>query len=430
MARTRSGPPGPDVKRRYYKRCHVSRVTTSCSAIALWLLLSAAAAAQISQASPLPLFPVLPAWNEPLDRLLTAPPGFAGPHAFLATDDDRFTALDLVTGQPAWSVAGTPVSAPASGDGLVFLAERGRLTAVRQADGTVAWQLPFTEPLAVPLTWDNGWLVGADAAGTVFAFRATDGELIWRRELGAPVHAPPALAADRVYIGLEDGRVVALDVTTGQERWSRQLGGPPNEMLALDDRIYVGSDDNYLYCLLAGPGDIDWRWRTGGDVIGQPLVDDSRVYFVSRDNVLRALDRRSGAQRWKRALASRPTRGPVRAGDVLLVSGLTPKVYAFAMKDGTPAGDIAAPGELAASPFVLTVHGLPQVVLVSRDLARGTRVLAMRRLIDPPMNTPLPVLPGVITVTVPGATAASPTPSLQPLVPPVAPPAGSAPPRR
>ncbi len=107
---------------------------------------------------------------------------------------------------------------------------------------------------------------------------------------------------------------------------------------------------------------------------------------------------------------------------LLLVSGLAPKVSAFAMKDGTPAGDIASPGELAASPFVTSVRGVPQVVLVARDIATGTRVLAVRRLIDPPMNNQMPPLPGAVTAApAPGGPTSPPPGGAAP------PPAGSAP---
>ena len=317
---------------------------------------------------------------------------------------------------------------PATGDGLVFVAGQDRLTALKEDTGSVAWQLPFAAALAVPLVWDNGWLIAADTEGSLFAFRATDGVLIWRQTLGAHVHAAPALAADRVYASLEDGRVVSLDVASGERRWERQLGGPPNEMLALEDRIYVGSDDNFLYCLNAGSGEVAWRWRTGGDVIGVPVVDDARVYFVSRDNVLRALDRRSGAQRWKRALPSRPTRGPVRSGSVLLVSGLAPKIYGFNLKDGAPAGDLSTPGELAAAPYVLTVRAVPQVVVVARDLAHGTRVLAMKRNLEPAMNAPMREWPAALMdPDLPSAPAAgaAPVPTAG-AVPVVAPGAGGA----
>ena len=388
-------------------RCIVRWVTTSCSAIALSGLLTASLHAQPARPTELRLFPVVPAWNNPLDAVMPAPPAASGTRAFVPIDGDRLMAFDLQAGGAVWTSPAHPLFVPATGDGLVFLAEPGVITARRQDTGAVAWRMPFAAELAVPLVWDNGWLIAADAAGDVLAFRAVDGVLIWRQNLDGRVHAAPALAADRLYVGLEDGHVVALDVARGTRLWSRRLGGPPNDMLATDDRIYVGSDDNYLYCLTASTGEVDWRWRTGADVIGAPITDGSRVYFVSRDNVLRALDRTSGGQRWKRALPGRPTRGVVRAGDLLLVSGLAPKVSAFAMKDGSPAGEITSPGELAAAPFVTLVRGVPQVVLVSRDIAKGTRVLAVRRLIDPPMNSQLPVLPGAVTTTpaVPGASA-------------------------
>jgi len=382
----------------------VPRATTSCSALALSLLATVAPLAQSAGSHELRLFPIVPVWSQPLEKIVTTAPAFAGRRAFFPVQGDEVTAFDLDRGMPAWSVSGIPVSPPATSGELLFLAEADSITALRQDTGKTVWRLPITLQLAVPLVWDNGWLIAADTSGAVLAFRATDGVLIWRQELGVRVHASPALAADRVYVPLEDGRVTALDVATGAEQWARKLGGPPNDLLALDDRIYVGSDDNYFYCLLSSTGEVAWRWRTGGDVIGVPVVDARRVYFVSKDNVLRGLDRRSGSQRWKRSLSGRPTRGPVAAGDLLLVSGLAPRVSVFAMKDGTPAGDITAPGELAAAPYVTSWLGLPEVVLVSRDVAKGTRVLAVRRTVDPQMNTPLPVLPNPILITKPAGT--------------------------
>ena len=404
------------------------RATTSCSALALSLLAAAIGFAQAARSSELRLFPVVPSWSRPLDKVVTAAPAFAGHLAFFPVEGQQVAAFDVQQGTPAWTAPGSPRSTPAVGDGLLFLAEPDTITALRQDTGEKVWALPFSEELAVPLVFDNKWLIASDVSGNVLALRATDGTLIWRTALGVRVHAAPALAADRVYVPLEDGRVVALDVTSGEKRWEHKLGGPPNEMLALDDRVYVGSDDDFLYCLLTKDGEIAWRWRTGGDVIGVPVIDEHRVYFVSRDNVLRGLDRRSGSQRWKRPLALRPTRGPVAAGDLLLVSGLTPKVMAFAMKDGTPAGEVAAPGELAAAPFITETRGLPQLVIVSRDVAPGTRILAVRRNVEPLMNTPLPVLPGVITIAKPGSPgdpfATAPASSAAPATPaPASPPA-------
>ena len=376
------------------------------------------------------LVPVKPAWAVTLQKVLAAPPAFTDRRAFFALEGGDVVSLDLVQGQQQWTARGAPTSTPATGDGLLFLVEREALTALVQETGAVRWRLPFSEPLDLPLVWDNGWLVGATVSGTIVALRATDGELLWRYELGARVHGAPALAADRVYVPVDDGRVVALQVETGEPLWEQRLGDKPNDMLALDDRIYVGSIDNFLYCLRSDTGEIAWRWRTGADVIGTPVADDKRVYFVSLDNVLRALDRRSGSQRWKRALPNRPTRGVVRAGDLLLVSGLSARVSAFAISDGAPVGDITADNELAARPHVTEVLGLPQVVVVSQAVASGTQVSALRRNVEPALGSQLPTLPNPIVIPKPeGAAGGTPAPGATPGAPgAAAPPVPVAPP--
>ena len=338
------------------------------------------------------LFPVRPAWNLPLNNALAAPPAMTGKHGYFAIEGNRLAAYDLEFGTLLWLVPARVASQPAVGDGLVFVVEPETLTAFSQLTGSIVWRVPFSEPLTVPLVWDNGWLIAAAAPGTILAFRATDGVLIWRHDLEEAVHARPALAADRVYVAVSDGRIVALRIDTGARLWERRVGGQPNDMLALDDRVYVGSSDNFLYAIDTATGEISWRWATGGDVIGLPIVDRRNVYFVSFDNVLRALDRRSGAQRWKRPLPLRPTRGLVRAGDAIIVSGVSRSAPAYLLKDGRPAGELAGAGELAATPYLVQNGNMPTLVLVMRDLAEGTMVRALTRSWEPAVAAiaPLP----------------------------------------
>jgi hypothetical protein len=80
------------------------------------------------------------------------------------------------------------------------------------------------------------------------------------------------------------------------------------------------------------------------------------------------------------------------------------------MSDGAPAGDITAAGELAARPYVTDAFGLPQVVVVSRDIEGGTRVSAMRRNVEPALGAQLPTLPNPIVIPKPEGPPASATP--------------------
>jgi outer membrane protein assembly factor BamB len=394
--------------KRYYNGVRLARTTTSCSAVALIALLGVAVPAD-APAPQARLFPVRGAWTLALDNALAAPPGFSETRGFFPIEGERLAAYDVVNGDLEWVVSARTEWPPVAGDGLIFLGPPGALVALHEETGDVAWETALDEPLSTRVVWGAGWLVAATRSGRVLAFRAGDGELLWQHDTGSRVHAPPAFGGDRVYISLENDRVVALDLMNGEVAWERRLGGPPNDALVLEDRLYVGSDDNFFYCLRTRDGEIEWRWRTGGDVIGTPIADADRVYFVSLDNVLRGLDRFHGAQRWKRALTLRPTRGLVRAADTLLVSGAAPRAAAFNMKDGTPAGEVTAAGELAGPPHVIdaSVAGLPMVVVTGRDIVKGAIVSAMIRSVDPVMApfsslpNPLPALPTQLNVPTP-----------------------------
>lgn len=362
-------------------------------------------AAQITRRSaqtPVLLFPVRAVWTLALNNPLTVPPVYSGSHAYFAIEGDRLVAYELERGRQEWMASAHAEIEPAVGDGLIFIAQPTSLTALRTKDGRIAWQLPAPGALAVPPVWENGWLVLATRTGSVLAFRAIDGHLVWRRDLGSPAHAPPSLAADRVYVPMDDSRIVALRVDTGDVAWEHRLGGPATGLLAQDDRLYAGSNDNYFYALHTDDGRVAWRWRTGADVVGVPVLDERNVYFVSLDNALRALSRKTGVQQWVRLLPLRPTRGPVRVDRTLVVSGIVPTLRGYNMKDGTAAGELSAAGEQAGSPYAVPTASteLPQVLVVTRDLTRGATATLFMRNLDPPLS-PFTPPPNAIKVTPP-----------------------------
>ena len=357
------------------------------------------------------LFPPETRWTLSLNSPLAAPPRFDESLAYFPLAGDRLVAYDLTFGTQLWIVGIATKSRPAVGDSLVFVDAGSRIVAFRQQDGAEAWGLPLTEPLAAPLTWDNGWLVAVTETGRVRAYRATDGGLIWERSLDAATSAPPALAADRVYLSLENQRVVALHVSTGDVVWERPLGGIPQEILALDDRLYVGVAGKIFYCIDTGSGRIDWRWPLGGDIAGVPALDESRIFIAARDNVLRAMDRRSGVLRWDQAMPLRPVSGPLPVGNMLLVAGIGPVVRAYSMEDGDPENEIKAEADLLAPPHVIEDPMRPTLILVTGSAGAGAEVRAIARRIEP-APVPIAPLPDPVLIEVP----ADPTTSDPPTV--------------
>jgi outer membrane protein assembly factor BamB len=383
--------------------------------------------------TPLPLTPVENIWGLALNNALTGAPAYDGTRAFFTIEGDRLAAYDLIDGTQQWLVTAHPQMAPVAGGGFVFIREADRLLALRSSDGATAWQLPIADKLAVHPVWDNGWLILALASGEVRALRATDGQLIWTRDLKSAAHAPPALAADRVYVPTGDSRIVALRVESGETIWERRLGGAPNEILALDERLFAGAQDNFFYCVMTADGRVDWRWRTGGDVIGKPVADDHYVYFVSLDNVLRAMNMVTGGQQWMRPLPMRPAWGAVRAGSTIVAAGLLPPMRAYNIKDGVAAGTLtgivtqppevptggAAPGEepqkktppppfvalpggaeVAAAPYVLEqpLTGAPMLLMLFRDIATGASATLVGHTVEPALVPAVAQLPNLIQI--------------------------------
>jgi outer membrane protein assembly factor BamB len=350
--------------------------------------------------APIPLLPTRTVWTLALNNQLIGSPVCDDTNAYFPIEGDRLTAYGIFSGTQKWMVSARPQSALVTGDGLLFFVEPDTLTALQTADGSIAWQLPLTEKVVVRPVWDNGWLVVALESGTILALRAADGHLVWKRDLGSPAHALPALAADRVYLPVTDGRIVALQVETGEPIWERHLGGSPSDILALENRVYAGSKDNFFYCLMAKDGRVDWRWRTGGDVVGTPIADDRHVYFVALDNVLRALDQTSGNQRWVRALPLRPVWGPARAGGTIVVAGQAPALRVYDLKEGTAAGEVPAGAEVASAPRAIEdpATKLPMLLAITHDVAKGAAAVLVMRSIDP-VIAPIAPLPNPVTLS-------------------------------
>jgi len=164
--------------------------------------------------------------------------------------------------------------------------------------------------------------------------------------------------------------------------------------------LFAGSTDRVIYCLMTKDGRVDWHWQTGGNVIGVPAADEGHVYFVSLDNVLRAMHPVTGAQLWFRPLPFRPAWGPARAGATVVVAGQTSGVRAFAVKDGVASGNIDTGGEVAAPLHVLQdpASELPMLVVVTRDISKGATTRLVTRGIEPALS-PVSPLPNLVTLS-------------------------------
>jgi len=356
----------------------VARVTTICCSLLAFLALA-------KPPEPIALLPLRGVWKLALNSHLAWPPAYDPLHAYFAIEGDRLVAYDVASGKQLWLVDAHLTQPPVAGHDVVYIVGDDHLEALRAVDGKSAWRVDLIEPLALKPVTADGWVVAATKAGGLLAFRESDGEKLWQQDAVSPLQAPPTIYRDRLYIPLSDGRILARELTTGEPLWEGRIAGSPNEILATEERLYVGSTDNFLYCLLTKDGRKDWRWRTGGDIAAKPAADNRAVYFVSFDNLIRALDLKSGGQYWMKPLPFRPTFGLRLSGSTVVVAGQSTTVKTFNARDGAPGIDIPAGDEVVAAPQVLqdASTGLPMLAIVTRHIANADSVSLSARTMDP-----------------------------------------------
>lgn len=309
-----------------------------------------------------------PRWTVAFDTPPVAPAGFDQETAYVPLAGSRLIAIDLERGQVRWQVDLATSVTPATGDGMVFTSLDGHVIALDQRSGATLWRTPLPGVLAGPIYWDSGWVLASTDGGELVALRAENGHALWRNPLGSPLAVRPSPSGERLYVALADGRLAALDLNTGAPVWTLALDQEVTGMLALGEQLLVGTRANVLHSISLDRGRIRWTQRAGADVIGAPAADDTLIYFVAFDNVLRALNRSNGNMRWTRNLPSRPSGGAQRADDIVLVPFSTTDIGAYLAATGAPAFTIRAAGELGGAPFL-------------RDNARvtATRLVAISR---------------------------------------------------
>jgi outer membrane protein assembly factor BamB len=308
-------------------------------------------------------------WSVTFATVPAATPGYDVSSAYIPLKGGQLVAVDLDRGTIRWTLDQMTAFTPATGEGLVFTVSEQTIQARDAATGAAKWQTPLPGGAAMPLYYDTGWLLASTAAGDLLALRASDGTVQWRRQLGAPLSGPPGPALDRLYLALEDNRLVSVLLNTGETIWSRTLPARVTSMLALEDQLVVGTAAKRFASIDLRNGRERWEWSVGGDISGRPAADDKRIYFASRDNILRALDRRSGNLRWKANLASRPAGGPLRAPGSVLMPMVSSEIAGFDPETGKPTVTVRAAGEIGTQPFVRQGMRItaPRLITVSRE---------------------------------------------------------------
>ena len=176
------------------------------------------------------------------------------------------------------------------------------------------------------------------------------------------------------------------------ELWRRAIGPGWSSFAVRGDRIYTQEqrgDDEVVSCYRLESGEPVWQHRDairfwesegGAGPRATPTVDGNRVYAMGATGRLNALDAESGAVIWSRNVPTDTEHAiadwgvassPVVFNGFVIVS-LSGRLAAYDAATGTPRWLGPAGGGGYSSPQLVTLHGIPQVLLI-----RGARTISV-----------------------------------------------------
>jgi outer membrane protein assembly factor BamB len=173
-----------------------------------------------------------------------------------------------------------------------------------------------TRRLNAPPVVHAGRVFTVDTMGEVRAFDAATGRLAWSARISLPKQAQGIAfgggvsAADgRVFVTTGLGVMVAYDAAQGVELWRETMPTPLRGAAAISgDRVFALSQDNQLFAMNVENGDALWSIAGTVEVAGllgtgTPAVDLNTVVVGFSSGELQALRAENGRTVWTDALA-------------------------------------------------------------------------------------------------------------------------------
>jgi outer membrane protein assembly factor BamB len=210
---------------------------------------------------------------------------------------------------------------PTVGNRVAILPGESRV----EADPALA-AVPVNLPPAITNPeWTQPGGEAAKSLGHVFV--AVSPQRRWTTSIGAPASknayygAPPAASGNRIFAIDTQARIAAFDAQSGQSLWTASLrrAGESDRVAfgggvsALGGRVYATSGFGFVAAYDAATGTELWRTDLELPLRGAPTVADNRVFAMTLDNQLFALNAETGERDWE-AIGTIESTGLLGAG--------------------------------------------------------------------------------------------------------------------
>ena len=270
----------------------------------------------------------------------------------------------------------------AAPDVVVLGALDARVHGVRLADGSRLWetQLPRLHIVSLQILSDGAILAGvsvrARGCGALVVLSPSEGTVQWTWNAKGMLHGAIAAAGTRLVcaaIRQRAGEVACVERGARRALWRTAFDGWVYGVLVQDDMVFAPCSDDGLHCLDLATGERRWTFATHGLVCARPLIHEATVYFGAHDAVFYALDI-DGRLRWRTELADRMSGAAAAVGELIVFGGWDAHVRALDARSGEERWAYDAGAPIVATPLVVdrTVYiGTDGGQLLAIDAERG-----------------------------------------------------------
>ncbi len=308
-----------------------------------------------------------------------ASPSVADGVLYVGSDDARFGAYDVETGDLLWEVEVPETTqgfhgTPSIGAEMVMIgAYNGTLYAFDRETGETKWE------------YTNGFQIGASPAlvpehgrvynthersnkggGQIVAVDALTGEEVWDVAIRAHPHSSVAVSVEqnRLFVGDNLAILHAVDTETGEVAWTYQLPQPGDSQSDIKTTptvieehglVVVGAWSKKIHAFDMESGELVWETEVGASVMGSTAYSPKHglVYLptLSPTRGLHAFDVETGEEKWKYESESGVMSSPaIDMDEKYVVVGSGPHMFAVDAETGEELWKVEVGGNVTASP--------------------------------------------------------------------------------
>jgi outer membrane protein assembly factor BamB len=184
------------------------------------------------------------------------------------------------------------------------------------------------------------------------------GKEVWSHDTrvdGGPrsFHSSPLIDQGLVFIstdrgcGAQGGYVYAFEKQSGKLRWKLKAGGPSTSFAQIGNSIIFGTREDEWVSVDMHSGEQNWAFRDASpdpqcEIRTSPVTDGKRIYLVTHDDVIFALDP-SGHKVWTQKPSSAVNTSLFMYKDVLYFGTRDGHVYGTSITNGNLLSEITTP---------------------------------------------------------------------------------------